>query len=151
MQSVGLLLVILESEEGVGPILLPSLVEIGLPKLLVSLLDYEISKLMDERTPQRYFYTLICLTSSLVVEKLTSKDIIFISTLPHIGTLCSMLFSGQLKLFLLWMITLKKYHQIRNLLSWSATSLNFLIRWRYMHFTCFCQLSVALNTHTQCR
>ncbi|XP_031402754.1 protein SAAL1 isoform X2 [Punica granatum] len=53
-KSVGLMLVILESERGAAPILLPRLDEIGLTKLLISLLDYEISKLTSEITPERF-------------------------------------------------------------------------------------------------
>lgn len=64
-QSVGLLLVILESEKGAAPILLPPLVEIGLPKLLISLLNYEITILTSERAPERYVYTVSLLLVDL--------------------------------------------------------------------------------------
>ncbi|KAK4788424.1 hypothetical protein SAY86_019743 [Trapa natans] len=52
-KCVGLLLVILESEKGAAPILLPPLVENGVIKLLIGLLDFEITLLTRERSPER--------------------------------------------------------------------------------------------------
>ncbi|XP_057484499.1 uncharacterized protein LOC130770883 isoform X2 [Actinidia eriantha] len=53
-KSVGLLLAILESEHEIVVALLPSLVQLGLPCLLINLLTFEMSKLAGEREPERY-------------------------------------------------------------------------------------------------
>lgn len=53
-KSVGLLLAILESRDEVAPILLPSLVKLGLPNLLINLLAFEMDKLKCDRLPERY-------------------------------------------------------------------------------------------------
>ncbi|GMP88701.1 hypothetical protein CsSME_00040589 [Camellia sinensis var. sinensis] len=52
-RSVGLLLAILESEQEVVATLLPSLMQLGLPSLLINLLTFETSKLSGERVPER--------------------------------------------------------------------------------------------------
>ncbi|XP_062170911.1 uncharacterized protein LOC133876670 [Alnus glutinosa] len=53
-KSVGLLLAIIESQPKVVHVLLPPLMKLGLPNLLINLLTFEMSKLMSERTPERY-------------------------------------------------------------------------------------------------
>jgi hypothetical protein len=57
-QSVGLSLAIIESQPDVLHVLLPPLMKLGLPSLLVNLLTFEMSKLMNERIPDRYGFTL---------------------------------------------------------------------------------------------
>lgn len=52
-QSIGLLLAILESQEEIVSILLPTLMNLGLPSLLINLLTFEMSKLASERIPER--------------------------------------------------------------------------------------------------
>ncbi|XP_030522527.2 protein SAAL1 isoform X2 [Rhodamnia argentea] len=52
-KCVGLLLTISESQL-VAPILLPPLVDIGLPNILFELLAYEMSQLTSEKSPERY-------------------------------------------------------------------------------------------------
>lgn len=52
-KSVGLLLAIIEGQH-VGPLLLPSLMKLGLPSLLINLLSLEMGKLKNERIPERY-------------------------------------------------------------------------------------------------
>ncbi|XP_052206888.1 uncharacterized protein LOC127811213 isoform X2 [Diospyros lotus] len=52
-KSVGLLLAILESEQVVAG-MLPSLMQLGLPGLLINLLTFEMSKFAGERVPERY-------------------------------------------------------------------------------------------------
>ena len=52
-QSTGLLLAILESQREAVSILLPTLMNLGLPSLLTNLLAFEMSKLASERTPER--------------------------------------------------------------------------------------------------
>lgn len=51
-KSIGLLLAILESQQEV--MLLPLLMKLGLPRLLVNLLAFEMSKLTSERIPERF-------------------------------------------------------------------------------------------------
>lgn len=53
-KSVGLSLAIIESQPDVLHVLLPPLMKLGLPSLLVNLLTFEMSKLMNERIPDRY-------------------------------------------------------------------------------------------------
>ncbi|XP_028756837.1 uncharacterized protein LOC114716065 isoform X1 [Neltuma alba] len=53
-KSIGLILAILESGQEVVDTLLPPMVKLGLTSLLISLLDFEVSKLMSERMPERY-------------------------------------------------------------------------------------------------
>ncbi|KAK6936141.1 hypothetical protein RJ641_033171, partial [Dillenia turbinata] len=53
-KSAGLCLAILENQQEVMSILLPTLMKLGLPNLLISLLDFEISKLKWERAAERY-------------------------------------------------------------------------------------------------
>ncbi|KAA8550254.1 hypothetical protein F0562_001938 [Nyssa sinensis] len=53
-KSVGLLLAILESQQEVISILLPPLMKLGLPSLLITLLDFEMNKLIGEKIPERY-------------------------------------------------------------------------------------------------
>lgn len=52
-QSIGLLLAILESQQEVVSILIPTLMNLGLPSLLTNLLTFEMSKLASERIPER--------------------------------------------------------------------------------------------------
>ncbi|KAH9621664.1 hypothetical protein KSS87_013987 [Heliosperma pusillum] len=52
-KSVGMLLAIMENQQ-VVPILLPTLVKLGLPRLLISLLAFEMGKLSGDRMPERY-------------------------------------------------------------------------------------------------
>ncbi|CAN4100735.1 unnamed protein product [Withania somnifera] len=51
---INLLLAIAESKQDVVGILLPSLIKLGLPRILVDLLSVEILKLTEERSPERY-------------------------------------------------------------------------------------------------
>lgn len=53
-KSVGMLLAVLECQTEVRFLLLPGLMELGLPRILISLLAFEMSKLMGERVPERY-------------------------------------------------------------------------------------------------
>ncbi|XP_021767391.1 uncharacterized protein LOC110731813 [Chenopodium quinoa] len=53
-KSVGLFLAIMENQEEVAPILLPTLMNLGLPDLLVNLLSFEMGKLTSDRIPERY-------------------------------------------------------------------------------------------------
>ncbi|XWS73983.1 hypothetical protein CRYUN_Cryun02cG0176400 [Craigia yunnanensis] len=53
-KSVGLLLAMLESQKEVEHILLSPLMKIGLVNVLVNLLSFEMSKLTNERIPERY-------------------------------------------------------------------------------------------------
>lgn len=52
-KSVGLFIAIMENQQ-VAPILLPTLMILGLPDLLVNLLASEMGKLTSDRTPERY-------------------------------------------------------------------------------------------------
>ncbi|XP_014498326.1 protein saal1 [Vigna radiata var. radiata] len=51
---IGLILVILESQQEVMDALLPPMMKLGLANILISLLTFEISKLTSERIPERY-------------------------------------------------------------------------------------------------
>ncbi|XP_027926133.1 protein saal1 isoform X2 [Vigna unguiculata] len=51
---IGLILVILESQQIVMDALLPPMMKLGLANILISLLTFEISKLTSERIPERY-------------------------------------------------------------------------------------------------
>ncbi|KAK4375926.1 hypothetical protein RND71_006603 [Anisodus tanguticus] len=53
-KSISLILAIAESKQDVVAILLPPLIKLGLPHILVDLLSVEISKLIEERSPERY-------------------------------------------------------------------------------------------------
>lgn len=53
-KSISLLLAIAESKQDVAAMLLPPLIKLGLPQILVDLLSVEISKLTEERSPERY-------------------------------------------------------------------------------------------------
>ncbi|WOG95933.1 hypothetical protein DCAR_0415262 [Daucus carota subsp. sativus] len=53
-KSVGLLLSVLECQTEVQSLLLPGLMNLGLPRILMNLLAFEMSKLMGERVPERY-------------------------------------------------------------------------------------------------
>ncbi|KAK9939941.1 hypothetical protein M0R45_016621 [Rubus argutus] len=53
-KSAELLLAIIESSQDVVHILLPPLMKLGLASLLINLLDFEMSKLMSEKSPERY-------------------------------------------------------------------------------------------------
>ncbi|XVF19802.1 hypothetical protein REPUB_Repub11eG0142400 [Reevesia pubescens] len=53
-KSVGLLLAMLESQKEVGHILLSPLMKLGLANVVVNLLAFEMSKLTNERIPERY-------------------------------------------------------------------------------------------------
>ena len=52
-QSVGLILAILESQQEASCTLVPSLMKLGLPSLLINLLGFEMSRLTEERVPER--------------------------------------------------------------------------------------------------
>ncbi|XP_014621517.1 protein saal1-like isoform X2 [Glycine soja] len=51
---IGLILAILESQQKVVDAILPPMMKLGLANILISLLTFEISKLMTERIPERY-------------------------------------------------------------------------------------------------
>ncbi|KAM1100121.1 hypothetical protein ACFX2I_006658 [Malus domestica] len=53
-KNVELLLATIENSDEVVHILLPPLMKLGLASLLIILLDFEMSKLMSEREPERY-------------------------------------------------------------------------------------------------
>ncbi|CAN6692247.1 unnamed protein product [Malus baccata var. baccata] len=53
-KNVELLLATIENSDEVVHILLPPLMKLGLASLLINLLDFEMSKLMSEREPERY-------------------------------------------------------------------------------------------------
>ncbi|XP_061345407.1 uncharacterized protein LOC133291199 isoform X2 [Gastrolobium bilobum] len=53
-KSIGLILAILESQQKVLDALLPPMMELGLASILISLLTFEMSKLKNERIPERY-------------------------------------------------------------------------------------------------
>lgn len=53
-RSAAFLLAIMEKEQEVAAILLPILVNLGMPSLLVNLLAFEMGKLTSERLPERY-------------------------------------------------------------------------------------------------
>lgn len=53
-KSVGMLLAVLECQTEVRSLLLPGLMKLGLPKILINLLAFEMSKLTGERIPERY-------------------------------------------------------------------------------------------------
>lgn len=53
-RSVGLFLTVLECQTGVRSLLVPGLMKLGLPRILINLLAFEMSKLMGERLPERY-------------------------------------------------------------------------------------------------
>lgn len=53
-KSVGLILAILESQQEASCTLVPSLMKLGLPSLLINLLGFEMSRLTEERVPERY-------------------------------------------------------------------------------------------------
>ncbi|KAK7272197.1 hypothetical protein RJT34_28649 [Clitoria ternatea] len=53
-KSIGLILAILESQQKVVDILIPPMMKLGLANILINLLTFEISKLLDERIPERY-------------------------------------------------------------------------------------------------
>lgn len=65
LQSVGMLLAVLECQTEVRFLLLPGLMELGLPRILISLLAFEMSKLMGERVPERYIF--FCLIQRLLL------------------------------------------------------------------------------------
>lgn len=53
-KSVGLLLAVLECQTEVRSLLIPGLMKLGLPRILINMLAFEMSKLMGERVPERY-------------------------------------------------------------------------------------------------
>ncbi|KAK4409027.1 protein saal1 [Sesamum angolense] len=53
-KSVGLLLAVLESQQEVAALLLPSFLKLDLSSLLIKLLAFEMSKLQGDRIPERY-------------------------------------------------------------------------------------------------
>ncbi|XP_045801783.1 uncharacterized protein LOC123898609 isoform X2 [Trifolium pratense] len=53
-KCVGLILAILESQQIILDDLLPSMMKLGLASILINLLTFEISKLKNDRTPERY-------------------------------------------------------------------------------------------------
>ncbi|XP_027341639.1 protein saal1 isoform X2 [Abrus precatorius] len=53
-KSIGLILAILESQRKVVDVLLPPMMKLGFTNILISLLTFEISKLKNERIPERY-------------------------------------------------------------------------------------------------
>ncbi|XP_070033653.1 uncharacterized protein [Nicotiana tomentosiformis] len=70
-KSISLLLAIAESKQDVATILLPPLIKLGLPRILVDLLSVEISKLIEERLPERYSFLDLILQT---VEALSVMD-----------------------------------------------------------------------------
>lgn len=58
-----MLLAALECQTEVRSLLLPGLMKLGLPKILINLLAFEMSKLMGERAPERYY--IFCLIQML--------------------------------------------------------------------------------------
>ncbi|MCL7047845.1 hypothetical protein MKW94_021924 [Papaver nudicaule] len=53
-KSVGLLLAMVDNKHGVTVFLLPPLMELGLPKRLINLLEFEVKSLHSDRTPDRF-------------------------------------------------------------------------------------------------
>ncbi|KAL1298715.1 hypothetical protein HN51_043019 [Arachis hypogaea] len=53
-KSIGLILAILESQQKVVDALVPPIMKLGLTSILINLLAFEMSKLMNERIPERY-------------------------------------------------------------------------------------------------
>ncbi|KAJ6410069.1 hypothetical protein OIU84_009547 [Salix udensis] len=53
-KSLGLVLAILESQKEASCTFIPSLMKLGIPSLLINLLDFEMSRLTEERVPERY-------------------------------------------------------------------------------------------------
>ncbi|CAJ2660102.1 unnamed protein product [Trifolium pratense] len=53
-KCVGLILAILESQQIILDDLLPSMMKLGLASILINLLTFEITKLKNDRTPERY-------------------------------------------------------------------------------------------------
>ncbi|XP_009769761.1 uncharacterized protein [Nicotiana sylvestris] len=70
-KSITLLLAVAESKQDVATILLPPLIKLGLPRILVDLLSVEISKLIEERLPERYSFQDLILQT---VEALSVMD-----------------------------------------------------------------------------
>uniref|UniRef100_A0A7N0VD55 ARM repeat superfamily protein n=1 Tax=Kalanchoe fedtschenkoi TaxID=63787 RepID=A0A7N0VD55_KALFE len=70
-RSVQFLLAIIESPQEVVSILLPSLIKLGLPNLLIKLLDFELGILMKERVTERYSVLEIILST---IEALSVID-----------------------------------------------------------------------------
>ncbi|KAJ7947916.1 Protein saal1 [Quillaja saponaria] len=70
-KSIGLILAICESQPKVVDALLPPLMKLGLASLLISLLSFEMSKLMSERIPERYSVLDVILR---VIEALSVMD-----------------------------------------------------------------------------
>ncbi|XP_041989756.1 uncharacterized protein LOC121741121 [Salvia splendens] len=70
-RSVGLLLAILESLQEVATILVPPLLKLGLSSLLIKLLAFEMTKLKEDRTPERYSVLDLILRT---IEELSTMD-----------------------------------------------------------------------------
>ncbi|XP_041992010.1 uncharacterized protein LOC121742932 isoform X2 [Salvia splendens] len=70
-RSVGLLLAILESQQEVATILVPPLLKLGLSSLLIKLLAFEMTKLKEDRTPERYSVLDLILRT---IEELSTMD-----------------------------------------------------------------------------
>ncbi|KAM3374225.1 protein saal1 [Capsicum galapagoense] len=69
-KSINLLLAIAESKQDVVAILLPPLFKLGLLRILVDLLSVEISKLMEERSPER------CSILDLILQTIEALSVI---------------------------------------------------------------------------
>ncbi|XP_047968225.1 protein saal1 isoform X2 [Salvia hispanica] len=70
-RSVGLLMAILESQQEVATILVPPLLKLGLSSLLIKLLAFEMTKLKEDRTPERYSVLDLILRT---IEELSTMD-----------------------------------------------------------------------------
>ncbi|XP_057805146.1 uncharacterized protein LOC131020385 isoform X2 [Salvia miltiorrhiza] len=70
-RSVGLLLAVLESRQEVAAILLPPLLKLGLSSLLIKLLAFEMTKLKEDRRPERYSVLDLILRT---IEELSTMD-----------------------------------------------------------------------------
>ncbi|XP_050211722.1 uncharacterized protein LOC126661880 isoform X2 [Mercurialis annua] len=70
-KSVGLLLAILESQQHVSAVLLPFMMKLGLTRLMISLLAFEMSTLRCERVPERYSVLDVILRT---IEALSTLD-----------------------------------------------------------------------------
>ncbi|GER39713.1 ARM repeat superfamily protein [Striga asiatica] len=68
---VGLLLAVLESQQKVAAILIPSMLGLGLSSLLIKLLAFEMTKLKEERVPDRYAVLDLILRA---IEALSTMD-----------------------------------------------------------------------------
>lgn len=70
-RSVGLVLAVLESQQEVAAILIPPLLKLRLSSLLIKLLAFEMCKLKEDRTPERYSVLGLILRT---IEELSTMD-----------------------------------------------------------------------------